>query len=87
MQRTLTIPDDLDRQLVDEARVVGEPVENLLVDLAKWAMAMRAPARPHKQVSVEELAEIFKRMESDPAFRGKSLPLDFSRDDIYYDHD
>ena len=87
MQRTLNIPDDLDRQFVDSARIAGSPVEEFLLKLAKTALASEMPLRPHKQLSVEELDELFKRIETDPVFRGKSLPLDFSRDDIYDDHD
>ena len=85
---TLQLPDETERKLRDRAEQFGLTVESLVRELV--VEAADAP-RPHPRfISEPKLTdEQFAKWLEDIAAGTPATPLppDFSREDIYYDHD
>ncbi len=85
---TLQLPDETDRKLRDRAEAAGQTIESLVEELVVDAVA--APQQRPRFISEpnlteEEFQKVLDEIASGP--RGVPLPPDFSRKDIYYDHD
>ena len=92
---TLHLPPETERKLRDRAAKAGQTLESLLQQLAVKSANHEIEqdyfptgepkfiTRP--QLTHEEFMQNLKELASGPA--GKSLPPDFSREDIYDDHD
>ena len=77
----LRIPPALETRLQAEAHARGEDVETVVVDalLERFGQAIANPGR----LSAEDLDLALSEL----AFDGPSLPANFSRAEIYSDHD
>lgn len=92
---TLQLPDETERRLRDRAERVGQPLETFLVKLAEKALQSvfeqeyTAAGEPkyftRPLLTDEEFEQNLREIASGPV--GKPLPMDFSRADIYDDHD
>ena len=84
---TLQLPDETDRKLRDRAEAAGQTIESLVEELVVDAAA--APQRPRfisePNLTDEEFQKVLDEIASGP--RDVPLPPDFSREDIYNDHD
>ena len=84
---TLQLPDETERRLRDRAEQAGQTIESLVQELV--VDAVEAPQQPRFISEPNLTDEEFQRLLDDIASgpRGVPLPPDFSREDIYDDHD
>ena len=88
---TLQLTDETDRKLRDRAEAAGQSIESLVEELVVDAVdAVAAPQQRPRFISEpnltdEEFQKVLDEIASGP--RGVPLPPDFSREDIYNDHD
>ena len=90
---TLHLEPETERKLRDRAEKNGTTVESLLQRMAEESTRQPAPIRsrckprfitePH--LTDEEFQQVLDDIAKGP--RGTPLPLDFTREDIYIDHD
>ena len=84
---TLQLPDETERKLRDRAEEAGRTIESLVEELVVDAATV--PRRPRfisePKLTDEEFQKVLDEIAAGP--RGVPLPPDFSREDIYYDHD
>lgn len=85
---TLELPAETERKLRDRAHEAGKPVETLVRDLVVQATEA-VPLRPRfisePKLTDEEFIQWLADIEANEP--GTPLPPDFSREDIYSDHD
>ena len=85
---TLQLPDETERTLRDRAEQVGQTIECLVQELvvdAVDALQRRPRFISEPKLTDEEFQKVLDGIASGP--RGVPLPPDFSRQDIYNDHD
>jgi predicted transcriptional regulator len=86
---TLELPPETERKLRERAEREGQTVEMLVRDLVMEVAEAVAPLRPRFISEPKLTDEEFKQWLADIAANepGEPLPPDFSREDIYIDHD
>lgn len=86
---TLELPAETERKLRDRATESGQPVEILVRDLVVEAAETIVPLKPRFISEPKLTDEEFNQWLADIAANepGTPLPADFTRADIYDDHD
>jgi hypothetical protein len=86
---TLQLPPETERKLRDRAEREGQTVETLLNALVEIAIESEPQRTPRfisePKLTHEEFRKLLDEIAASPP--GTPLPPDFSREDIYYDHD
>jgi hypothetical protein len=85
MTVTLTLTADVARLLEEKARSSGRSLEDYLAQLAENDAQLGWGTAPHLQPSFQEYDNLLDELATGPPL--PRLPLDFSRADIYADHD
>lgn len=86
---TLQLPPETERTLRDRADASGRSVEALVCDLVAEAVETPPPPKPRFMSEPKLTGDEFKTWLEDIAANepNEPLPPDFSRADIYNDHD
>jgi hypothetical protein len=88
---TLELPEEIRRRLEDKAAQNGQPLEafirGVLEAEASAVPVLREPPPLVRRMSVEEFNRRLDEMQKFPLPSFPPLPGDFSRADLYDDHD